>query len=705
LARAALAVCTISAGLALACGDDGPTEPEARDPPTAVIVSPADGATYGEGLAIRFEGTGADPSGEPLTGDALSWESSLDGELGTGGDLTRADLSPGDHEIVFTAMDPRGVSGSDTVSVTIVRAPSVSITAPEDGAVRLRGQEITFEGSAQDADGESLTGDALVWRSDRDGELGTGTSFTRDDLSPGEHVVSLTAADGRGAASSDEVAVRVTVPVIHSPVPGSLFPDGTEIIFEGSALAPNGEPLTGSALVWTSDLEGQLGTGQTFTHPGLRTGTHRITLTATEPGGATASTEILIAVEAAFVLEGSLEPLPGRAVPPLEVRTMSGGFDAVADVALDGTFQITIPEPGALDSLVVLVDARDLAARTHFPIYINFGGTVPESASWLAPDVAPDTVLHHIRAALVPLTWTIENGPYAGQEVEISLAAATERARDGGSFIWSQDIGTLIDAAWPADLLPLPVAFHYDSSDLPITPEDSIAFWEATDRLQEHYGQTLFEPAVLPPGAGVQVGMGVQVPEWVTIRVDAALATAGAVAYPYWTRRNPGPHGWSLTDGTVGQVQLWAGAVVFGHASGLSNHWLVMHEMAHIFGLGHTCAWPSILGGSNSGCPGHEVASPEDVAYEQLKRAVGQLRIEAEGGRMVMGQAHRERAPDRIMFGLEYSRLGERVVLLGLPPYRQPAAALAPAPDRRVEVLERDGETIGGRLRPKRSSP
>lgn len=59
-----------------------------------------------------------------------------------------------------------------------------------------------FSGSA--ANNKDAEGPLLVWSSGRDGELGTGNSFTKSDLSEGAHTITLTAegtSNRQGSAS------------------------------------------------------------------------------------------------------------------------------------------------------------------------------------------------------------------------------------------------------------------------------------------------------------------------------------------------------------------------------------------------------------------------------------------------------------------------------------------------------------------------
>lgn len=90
--------------------------------------------------------------------------------------------------------------------------PSVEILLPDSGATFSAGELITFEGSATDTEDGDLTGEALVWETDRDGEIGTGPSLSRDDLSIGAHTVTLTATNSAGLAAIASIELEVEAP-------------------------------------------------------------------------------------------------------------------------------------------------------------------------------------------------------------------------------------------------------------------------------------------------------------------------------------------------------------------------------------------------------------------------------------------------------------------------------------------------------------
>lgn len=62
--------------------------------------------------------------------DALTWKSSIDGDLGLGAELRTRDLSPGRHVITVTGVDSDGLEGEASVEVTVDPA----VVGPRAGA-------------------------------------------------------------------------------------------------------------------------------------------------------------------------------------------------------------------------------------------------------------------------------------------------------------------------------------------------------------------------------------------------------------------------------------------------------------------------------------------------------------------------------------------------------------------------------------------
>jgi outer membrane protein OmpA-like peptidoglycan-associated protein len=83
------------------------------------------------------------------------------------------------------------------------RPPVATITSPANGA-SLTGPT-NFAGSCQDPEQGNVTSSGR-WRSSRDGDIGTGGSFTRT-LTPGNHTVTLTCSDTPGLTGSASINV------------------------------------------------------------------------------------------------------------------------------------------------------------------------------------------------------------------------------------------------------------------------------------------------------------------------------------------------------------------------------------------------------------------------------------------------------------------------------------------------------------------
>jgi hypothetical protein len=109
-------------------------EGAANQPPTASIAAPADGTVFVVGTAISFQGSADDPEEGALTGAALVWTSSLDGEIGTGESFNRSDLSLGEHTITLTATDAEGLTGNHSIGITVEPLPAIRwVVTGQDG--------------------------------------------------------------------------------------------------------------------------------------------------------------------------------------------------------------------------------------------------------------------------------------------------------------------------------------------------------------------------------------------------------------------------------------------------------------------------------------------------------------------------------------------------------------------------------------------
>ncbi|MFZ5569453.1 MAG: S8 family serine peptidase [Thermodesulfobacteriota bacterium] len=120
----------------LACGSDDSSSTTAQNPnspPTARIISPADGSTYKQGDSIQFTGEASDKENGTLSGASLVWTSDRDGQLGTGTNLTTTALTAGTHQITLTATDTGNAAGSAVITVIVTPLFHISGTISTAG--------------------------------------------------------------------------------------------------------------------------------------------------------------------------------------------------------------------------------------------------------------------------------------------------------------------------------------------------------------------------------------------------------------------------------------------------------------------------------------------------------------------------------------------------------------------------------------------
>ncbi|MEX2526166.1 MAG: hypothetical protein WEA09_00895 [Gemmatimonadota bacterium] len=210
--------------------------------------------------------------------DEVFWYSSVasDGSrtFAVGYHKVGSDYTPVFLERVGATWEPRDAGVWDWLIPVAARTPAPTdagpvarITAPADGSTVELGSSVTFQGEADHPEDGSLE---LTWESDRQGELGKGTSVTRSDLAFGVHIITLTAKDSQGRAHSR--TIRITVDADTEWVAVARDPSGARRIYtspDGANWLARDTPVepSSSARIWWTGAEwivAGLGTGGHF---------------------------------------------------------------------------------------------------------------------------------------------------------------------------------------------------------------------------------------------------------------------------------------------------------------------------------------------------------------------------------------------------------------------------------------------------------
>lgn len=182
--------------------------------PSVSIINPLPGASLSG--TVDLEWTASDADDDDLT---YKVEYSPDGNrwllltLATSSTTFTADFSslPGGDQAAIRVTATDGINSTraiiDGLQVPI-KAPEVYIQAPADGSSVVQGEGFFLKGRAYDPQAGWIY-DSLVWKSDRDGELGRGSLVYAKQLSKGTHTITLQATGPSGQTSTQSVNLTV----------------------------------------------------------------------------------------------------------------------------------------------------------------------------------------------------------------------------------------------------------------------------------------------------------------------------------------------------------------------------------------------------------------------------------------------------------------------------------------------------------------
>jgi len=222
---------------------------------------------------------------------------------------TLSNLVEGVYLFTLTAVDNKGASGLDQVSVTVLPLPPNSpptAGAGTDQTITLPVNSVTLNGSGMDSDGTIAT---YLWaqtsgpNSATIGSSSTSTT-TVSNLIEGSYVFTLTVTDNMGSQGSDQITVIVL------PVPPNQPPTANAGVDKNITLPTSTVTVTGSGLdtdgtiasyTWTQESGPSTSTLTTPTQPstqinGLVEGVYIFELTVIDDKGASGSDLVIITV-------------------------------------------------------------------------------------------------------------------------------------------------------------------------------------------------------------------------------------------------------------------------------------------------------------------------------------------------------------------------------------------------------------------------
>lgn len=267
-----------------------------------------------DGYSVAVEappGTPAGSIGDPIEPAAIGLD-----------DVTTfSGVSVGDYAVRLKGVAPNcAARGANPVGTTVTAATVSTVAFTVDCHADAGALELTTVTTGVDLDPDGYT--ALVDEDDVH-PIGSNDVILIGGLATGMHSVRLAGVAAHctvegpspvefAVAADETTALAITIEcgesgnappgvTISSPDTSRTFvpltvPPGTPVTFTGSAVDPEDGALTGAALSWTSNVDGELGIGESISIASLSEGMHTVTLTATDSGGGSGTESVLVVV-------------------------------------------------------------------------------------------------------------------------------------------------------------------------------------------------------------------------------------------------------------------------------------------------------------------------------------------------------------------------------------------------------------------------
>ncbi len=317
--------------------DGGLTDVSQQD---VTVTDPPDNATpvasftyMCTDLTCAFTDASSDPDGSIV---AWSWDFG-DGTATTAPSPTHTYPAGGTYTVTLTVTDDGGLSDAAEQTLTVTAPPPPPNEAPTaDFTHACTELTCAFTDASSDPDGS-----VVAWSWDfGDGTATTAPNPTHAYGAAGTYTVTLTVTDDGGLTDETQQAVTVSDP----PPPPPNEPPTAGFTHACTNLAcaftdASSDP-DGSVVAWSWDFgDGTTATAPSPVHAYPIGGTYTVTLTVTDDGGLSETTQQTVAVTDPIALSVSGSKERGRNVADL---VWSGASTAV-DVYRDGVLVATVP--------------------------------------------------------------------------------------------------------------------------------------------------------------------------------------------------------------------------------------------------------------------------------------------------------------------------------------------------------------------------
>ena len=194
------------------------TVPVSSNSPEVTVMFPNGGESLNGEITISWNAGDAD--GDTLLYDVLysrdagsSWSAIAVG-LDQQSFVWNTDKASGSSQGLIKVLASDGVNtgqdDSDSTFTVVEKSPEVVIITPKADSDFFSGEMIIFDARGFDPEDGPLEENSFTWSSDTDGVMGQGSVLSIDDLSSGEHTITVSGQDSHGNTGTAQVIIYIS---------------------------------------------------------------------------------------------------------------------------------------------------------------------------------------------------------------------------------------------------------------------------------------------------------------------------------------------------------------------------------------------------------------------------------------------------------------------------------------------------------------
>ena len=272
----------------------------ANTPPSVTITNPTTGTVFASPASVTIQANASDTDGTVTNVQFRVNSTVLLNDPTAPFSATTNNMPSGSYTLTAIASDNLGATATNSVSITVDAAPTISITNPIAGSIFTPPANVTIQAGA--SDNGSVSGVLfLVDANTLTNDIAAPYSGVTNNLSPGSHTLTAIATDNLGLKATNAISIIVDSPpsvTITNPVNGAVFTAPANVTIQASAADTDGTVTNVQFLVGSTVLTNDNAAPFAAVTNNLAAGSYTLSAIAADNNGVKTTNSVNIIVNA-----------------------------------------------------------------------------------------------------------------------------------------------------------------------------------------------------------------------------------------------------------------------------------------------------------------------------------------------------------------------------------------------------------------------